>query len=125
MLADLIEKVPTRSIGTGQFVSKTTINGVRPIYLTTQGRIAGNWYGPPSLRPVVHVALALPLMIPGWLLVIAAARGLDALTLGEETAGRFFAVRSGSLVAWDNRAGARRPFRIVDVRIQRLPSAST
>ena len=31
-------------------------------------------------------ALALPLMLPGWLLVIASARGLDALTLGEETA---------------------------------------
>jgi iron complex transport system permease protein len=37
-------------------------------------------------RSLVHVALALPLMIPGWLLVAAAARGLDALTLGEETA---------------------------------------
>ncbi|MEO8466748.1 MAG: iron ABC transporter permease [Gammaproteobacteria bacterium] len=37
-------------------------------------------------RSLVHVWLALPLMIPGWLLVIAAARGLDALTLGEETA---------------------------------------
>jgi iron complex transport system permease protein len=37
-------------------------------------------------RSLVHVALALPLMLPGWLLVIASARGLDALTLGEETA---------------------------------------
>ena len=37
-------------------------------------------------RSLVHVGLALPLMIPGWLLVIASARGLDALTLGEETA---------------------------------------
>jgi len=37
-------------------------------------------------RSLVHVALALPLMLPGWLLVISAARGLDALTLGEETA---------------------------------------
>ena len=37
-------------------------------------------------RSLAHVALALPLMVPGWLLVIAAARGLDALTLGEETA---------------------------------------
>jgi iron complex transport system permease protein len=37
-------------------------------------------------RSLVHVALALPLMIPGWVLVVAAARGLDALTLGEETA---------------------------------------
>jgi iron complex transport system permease protein len=37
-------------------------------------------------RSLVHVALALPLMVPGWLLVAAAARGLDALTLGEETA---------------------------------------
>jgi iron complex transport system permease protein len=37
-------------------------------------------------RSLAHVYLALPLMLPGWLLVIAAARGLDALTLGEETA---------------------------------------
>jgi iron complex transport system permease protein len=37
-------------------------------------------------RSLVHVAIALPLIVPGWLLVGAAARGLDALTLGEETA---------------------------------------
>ncbi len=37
-------------------------------------------------RSLAHVWLALPLMVPGWLLVIGAARGLDALTLGEETA---------------------------------------
>lgn len=37
-------------------------------------------------RSLAQVYLALPLMLPGWLLVIAAARGLDALTLGEETA---------------------------------------
>jgi len=37
-------------------------------------------------RSAVHVWLALPLMLPGWLLIGAAARGLDALTLGEETA---------------------------------------
>jgi iron complex transport system permease protein len=37
-------------------------------------------------RSLAHVYLALPLMIPGWLLVVAAARGLDALTLGEQTA---------------------------------------
>jgi len=37
-------------------------------------------------RSLAHVALALPLMVPGWLLVGAAARGLDALTLGEDTA---------------------------------------
>jgi iron complex transport system permease protein len=37
-------------------------------------------------RSLVHVRLALLLMVPGWILVIAAARGLDALTLGEETA---------------------------------------
>ena len=37
-------------------------------------------------RSLTHVALAVPLMIPGWLLVLAAARGLDALTLGEDTA---------------------------------------
>jgi len=37
-------------------------------------------------RSLTHVLLALPLMLPGWALVVAAARGLDALTLGEETA---------------------------------------
>ena len=37
-------------------------------------------------RSLTHVWLALPLMVPGWLLVAAAGRGLDALTLGEETA---------------------------------------
>jgi len=37
-------------------------------------------------RSLTHVYLAVPLLLPGWLLVIAAARGLDALTLGEETA---------------------------------------
>lgn len=37
-------------------------------------------------RSLVHVWLALPLMLPGWALVVSAARGLDALTLGEETA---------------------------------------
>ncbi len=37
-------------------------------------------------RSLVHVALALPLMVPGAIMVFAAARGLDALTLGEETA---------------------------------------
>lgn len=37
-------------------------------------------------RSLTHVWLALALMAPGWALVIAAARGLDALTLGEETA---------------------------------------
>jgi len=37
-------------------------------------------------RSVRHVWLVLPLMLPGWLLVAAAARGLDALTLGDETA---------------------------------------
>jgi len=37
-------------------------------------------------RSLTHVYLALPLMAVGWLLVIAAARGLDALTLGEDTA---------------------------------------
>jgi iron complex transport system permease protein len=37
-------------------------------------------------RSLAHVWLALPLMVPGWLMVLAAARGLDALTLGEDTA---------------------------------------
>lgn len=37
-------------------------------------------------RSLPQIWVAMPLMIPGWLLVISAARGLDALTLGEETA---------------------------------------
>ena len=37
-------------------------------------------------RSLPQVAIALPLMIPGWILVARAARGLDALTLGDETA---------------------------------------
>jgi iron complex transport system permease protein len=37
-------------------------------------------------RSLAHVYLALPLLLPGWVLVVAAARGLDALTLGEQTA---------------------------------------
>ncbi len=37
-------------------------------------------------RSLTQVFIALPLMIPGWALVICAARGLDALTLGEDTA---------------------------------------
>jgi iron complex transport system permease protein len=37
-------------------------------------------------RSLAQVYLALPLMAVGWALVAAAARGLDALTLGEETA---------------------------------------
>ncbi len=37
-------------------------------------------------RDLGHVWLVLPLMLPGWVLVVSAARGLDALTLGEDTA---------------------------------------
>jgi iron complex transport system permease protein len=37
-------------------------------------------------RSLAHVYLALPLMVAGWVLVATAARGLDALTLGEDTA---------------------------------------
>ena len=37
-------------------------------------------------RSLTHVWLAVWLMVPGWILVTASARGLDALTLGEETA---------------------------------------
>jgi iron complex transport system permease protein len=36
-------------------------------------------------RSLPQVLIALPIMIPGWLLIMRAARGLDALTLGEET----------------------------------------
>ena len=37
----------------------------------------------------------------------------DRWPTGEEAEDRFFAIRSGSLIAWDNRNGARGPFRIV------------
>lgn len=37
-------------------------------------------------RSLAQVWLVLPLMVPGWLMVLAASRGLDALTLGEEAA---------------------------------------
>jgi iron complex transport system permease protein len=37
-------------------------------------------------RSLTHVALALPLMLPAWIMLGAAARGLDALTLGEDVA---------------------------------------
>ncbi|WP_035713841.1 FecCD family ABC transporter permease [Azorhizobium doebereinerae] len=39
-----------------------------------------------SDRSLDHVALALPLMALGWALMLRTARGLDALTLGEDTA---------------------------------------
>lgn len=37
-------------------------------------------------RSWTHVALALPLMIVGWIALFATGRGLDALTLGEDAA---------------------------------------
>jgi iron complex transport system permease protein len=37
-------------------------------------------------RSLAHVWLVLPLMLPAWGMVAAAARGLDALTLGEDVA---------------------------------------
>ena len=43
-------------------------------------------FGSLSDRSLSHVWLMVPLALPGWLLVIAAARGLDALILGEDTA---------------------------------------
>lgn len=43
-------------------------------------------FGSLADRSMAHVWLMLPLAIPGWLLVVAAARGLDALVLGEDTA---------------------------------------
>ena len=43
-------------------------------------------FGSIADRSLAHVWLLLPLAIPGWILVIAAARGLDALILGEDTA---------------------------------------
>lgn len=51
-------------------------------------------------RSLPQVAIAVPLMVPGWILVTLAARGLDALTLGEETARSlgFDPVRTRTLV---------------------------
>jgi iron complex transport system permease protein len=43
-------------------------------------------FGSLADRSLAHVWLLLTLAVPGWLLVIAAARGLDALILGEDTA---------------------------------------
>lgn len=43
-------------------------------------------FGSLADRSMAHVYLMLPLAVPGWLLVVAAARGLDALILGEDTA---------------------------------------
>lgn len=37
-------------------------------------------------RSMSHIALALPLMLAGWLLLLSTAPALDALTLGEDTA---------------------------------------
>ncbi|MDZ7754613.1 MAG: iron ABC transporter permease [Gammaproteobacteria bacterium] len=37
-------------------------------------------------RSMEHVRLALPLMLPGWLLLLSTGRALDALTLGEDAA---------------------------------------
>lgn len=39
-----------------------------------------------SERSLQHVALALPFMALGWVLVLATGRAMDALTLGEDTA---------------------------------------
>jgi iron complex transport system permease protein len=39
-----------------------------------------------SDRSLQHVGLSLPLMLVGWGLLLGAARGLEALSLGEETA---------------------------------------
>jgi len=43
-------------------------------------------FGSLADRSMAHVWLMLPLAVPGWLLVVAATRGLDALILGEDTA---------------------------------------
>ncbi len=43
-------------------------------------------FGSLADRSLSHVALVVPLMIAGWIMVTLAARGLDALSLGEDTA---------------------------------------
>jgi iron complex transport system permease protein len=51
-------------------------------------------FGSLADRSMAHVWLMLPLALPGWVLIVAAARGLDALILGEETAASLgFSVR--------------------------------
>jgi iron complex transport system permease protein len=51
-------------------------------------------FGSLATRSLQHVWLLLPLALPGWLLIAAAARGLDALALGQDTAHSLgFAVR--------------------------------
>lgn len=49
-------------------------------------------------RSWTHVALALPLMLAGWAALMASARGLDALTLGEDAAAAL-GIRMGQLRA--------------------------
>ena len=51
-----------------------------------------------SDRSWTHVALALPLMLAGWVALMASARGLDALTLGEDAAAAL-GIRMGQLRA--------------------------
>jgi iron complex transport system permease protein len=43
-------------------------------------------FGSLADRSLAHVWLMLPLAVPGWLLIIASARGLDALILGDDAA---------------------------------------
>jgi len=43
-------------------------------------------FGSLADRSMAHVWLMLSLAVPGWVLVVAASRGLDALILGEDTA---------------------------------------
>ena len=43
-------------------------------------------FGSLENRSMIDVWIMLPLALPGWLLVVSAARGLDALILGEDTA---------------------------------------
>ena len=76
-------------------------------------------------RSLAHVYLALPLMVPGWLLVAAAARGLDALTLGEDTAASLGFASAANAVARDRRHGARRRRRGRRDRRGRLRRASS
>jgi len=51
-------------------------------------------FGSLNARSMNHVWMLLPLAVPGWLLVAASARGLDALALGQDTAASLgFSVR--------------------------------
>ena len=83
-------------------------------------------------RSLTHVWLAVWLMVPGWILVTASARGLDALTLGEETAASLgfdprrtqWLVIGGTALAVGTRSGRSRSRRLRRARRAALAAAA-